>query len=147
MIGHMIGSQGHVPVSQNHVGKSSSLLFDYSLALGAGWVDLEVYRVIPSLGRVVRAKPVTLRDHKAVLQKKVQITVEELSKGLPTPFYEFVIHIHSLGFDQKPHYQYLRSVLLQCSGTKIDQPGKALLFAASPLLVWIAHPFLVTMCK
>ena len=75
-----------------------------------------------------------LGDHKAVLRKKAQITVEELCEGLPTPFYEFVIHIRSLGFDQKPDYQHLRSLLSQCSGTEIDQPGKAPLFAASPSL-------------
>jgi len=75
-----------------------------------------------------------LGDHKVVLWKKVQITVEELCEGLPTPFYKFVIHIRSLGFDQKPDYQHLCSVLLQCSGTEIDQPGKAPLFTASPSL-------------
>jgi len=76
----------------------------------------------------------TLGDHKAVLWKKVQITVEELCEGLPTPFYEFVIHIRLLGFNQKPDYQHLCSVLSQCSGTEIDQPSKAPLFAASPSL-------------
>jgi serine/threonine protein kinase len=72
------------------------------------------------------------RDHKAVLCKKTQITVEELCEGLPTPFCEFVIHVRSLGFDQKPDYQRLHSILLQCSGTGIDQPGKAPLFSALP---------------
>ena len=38
----------HVPVSQDHVGVSSSSLSGYSLALGLGWVDLGVSRVIPS---------------------------------------------------------------------------------------------------
>jgi len=75
-----------------------------------------------------------LRDHKAVLRKKTQITVEELCEGLPTPFYEFLIHIRSLGFNKNPDYQHLRSILLQCSGTEIDQPGKAPLFVASPSL-------------
>jgi len=76
-----------------------------------------------------------LGDHKAVLRKKTQITVEELCEGLPTPFYEFVTHIRSLGFDQKPDYQHLRSILSQCSGTEIDQPGKVPLFVASPSFV------------
>jgi len=35
VISHMFPSQGHVPVSQGHVGESLSLLFGYSLALGA----------------------------------------------------------------------------------------------------------------
>lgn len=73
-------------------------------------------------------------DHEAVLRKKMQITVEELCEGLPTPFYEFVNHIRSLGFDQKPDYQHLHSILSQCSATEIDQPGNAPLFAASPSL-------------
>jgi serine/threonine protein kinase len=75
-----------------------------------------------------------LGDPKAVLRKKTEITVEELCEGLPTPFYEFIIHIRSLGFDQKPDYQRLRSILSQCSGTEIDHSGKAPLFAASPSL-------------
>ena len=68
----------------------------------------------------------TLGDHKAVLRKKMQITVEELCEGLPTPFYKFLIHIHSLGFNKKPDYQHLHSILSQCSGTEIDQPSKEL---------------------
>jgi len=72
-----------------------------------------------------------LGNHKAVLWKKMQITVEELCEGLPTPFYEFLIHIHSLGLNKKPDYQQLCSILLQCSGTEIDQPSKAPLFVAS----------------
>ena len=34
MIGQVIASQGHMPVSQGYMGKSSSLPFGYSLALG-----------------------------------------------------------------------------------------------------------------
>lgn len=63
------------------------------------------------------------RDHKAVLQKKVSITAEELCEGLPPPFSKFVIYVRSLGFDEKPDYEYLHAVLLQCSQT--DQLGKA----------------------
>jgi hypothetical protein len=54
---------------------------------------------------------------KAVLRKKTSITVEELCDGLPTPFCKFVTHVHSLGFDEKPDYQLLHSILLQCSET------------------------------
>jgi serine/threonine protein kinase len=67
-------------------------------------------------------------DHKAVLQRKMQITVEELCEGLPAPFCQFVIHVRSLGFNQKPDYQHLRSILSRCSGTEIDQPGRPPLF-------------------
>ena len=60
---HVLLSQGHVPVSQSHVGRSLSLLFGYSLALGAGLVDLGLSRAIPSLGGVVRAKPTIVPAH------------------------------------------------------------------------------------
>ena len=48
VMGHMMFSWDHVPVSQDHVGVSSSLLFGYNLALGRGWVDLVVSRMLPS---------------------------------------------------------------------------------------------------
>ena len=48
MVGHVTDSQGHVPVSQDHMGEFSSSLFGCNLALGSGWVDLGLSRVIPS---------------------------------------------------------------------------------------------------
>ena len=48
VMGHMMSSWDHVPVSQDYVGVSLSSLSGYSLALGPGWVDLEVSRMIPS---------------------------------------------------------------------------------------------------
>ena len=48
MMSQVLPSQGHVPVSQGHVGESLSSLFGYSLALGADLVDLEVLCLIPS---------------------------------------------------------------------------------------------------
>jgi serine/threonine protein kinase len=69
----------------------------------------------------------TQSDKKAVLEKKLSITVEELCEGLPTPFYKFVGHVCSLGFDEKPDYQYLHSILSQCSQT---EPSKVLLSSA-----------------
>jgi hypothetical protein len=54
-------------------------------------------------------------DKKAVLRKKMTVTTEELCEGLPPPFSKFVVHVHSLGFNEKPDYQYLHSILLQCS--------------------------------
>ena len=53
-------------------------------------------------------------DHKAVLEKKTLITTEELCDSLPPPFSQFVIYVRSLGFDQKPDYKYLHTILLQC---------------------------------
>lgn len=62
----------------------------------------------------------------AVLRKKISITAEELCNGLPAPFCEFVTHIRSLGFEEKPDYQRLHSILLQCSDGEGDRCVKAL---------------------
>jgi len=70
------------------------------------------------------------RGHEAVLQKKKLIKVEELCDGLPAPFCEFVIHVHSLGFDKRPDYQHLQSILSQCSEAKINQASEAPPFSA-----------------
>ncbi|KAH9036108.1 hypothetical protein EDB85DRAFT_2143240 [Lactarius pseudohatsudake] len=51
---------------------------------------------------------------------------EELCEGLPTPFRKFVAYVRSLDFDTQPDYQYLHSILSQCSGGGTDHPGKAL---------------------
>ncbi|KAF8498784.1 kinase-like domain-containing protein [Russula emetica] len=64
-------------------------------------------------------------DEEVVLRKKTSITVEELCEGLPAPFCKFVTYVRSLGFDKKPDYQFLHSILLQCSETVTDQPIKA----------------------
>jgi serine/threonine protein kinase len=62
----------------------------------------------------------------AVLPRKTAITVEELCEGLPAPFCKFVTYVRSLGFDEKPDYQFLHSILLQCSETVNDQSIKVL---------------------
>ncbi|KAH9015681.1 hypothetical protein EDB84DRAFT_1277226, partial [Lactarius hengduanensis] len=67
-------------------------------------------------------------DQKAVLQKKKSVTAEELCEGLPTPFFNFVTYVHSLGFDEKPDYQYLHSILSRCLAAEADHPGEALPF-------------------
>ena len=48
MIYHVSPFQDHMPISQDHVGESSSLQFGYNLALGLGQVDLGFLRVILS---------------------------------------------------------------------------------------------------
>jgi hypothetical protein len=67
-----------------------------------------------------------------VLHKKSSIMAEELCKGLPTSFFKFVTYVHSLGFDKKPDYQYLYSVLSQCLETMSDLPIKVLPLHISP---------------
>ena len=71
-------------------------------------------------------------DEEAILRKKTSITAEELCEGLPAPFCKFVTHVRSLGFDQKPDYQYLHSILLQCSEVENNQPIKAPLLYSRP---------------
>jgi hypothetical protein len=68
----------------------------------------------------------------AVLYKKTSIMVEELCEGLPTPFCKFVTHVCSLSFDEKLDYQFLYSILLQCSETVTHQSIKALPLYTSP---------------
>ena len=60
--------------------------------------------------------------------------MEELCAGLPSPFSEFVTYVYSLGFDQKPDYQYLHSILLQCLQVEANQPVKASLIYLCPLV-------------
>ena len=74
-----------------------------------------------------------LSDQEAVLLKKLSTTSEELCAGLPTPFCKFIDHVRSLGFNEKPDYDYLYSILLECSQSETDLPGKALpLKSSSP---------------
>jgi serine/threonine protein kinase len=73
-------------------------------------------------------------DREAVLQKKKSVTAEELCEGLPTPFHKFVTYVRSLGFDAKPDYQYLHSIISQCSAAEADHPGETL---PSPALLHV----------
>jgi hypothetical protein len=67
----------------------------------------------------------TVSASKDILQKKKSITAEELCEGLPAPFCKFVDYVRSLGFDEKPDYQYLHSILSQCSETETNHHRKA----------------------
>ena len=53
-------------------------------------------------------------DQEKILHMKL-ITAGELCEGLPTPFCKFVSYVHSLGFNEKPDYQLLHSIISQCS--------------------------------
>ena len=91
--------------------------------------DLEslTYTIIYSaLGELPWTSNSTGNNEEAILCKKISITAEELCKGLPAPFCEFVTYVCSLGFKEKPNYQYLYSILLQCSETMTGQPIEAL---------------------
>ncbi|KAF8502035.1 hypothetical protein F5888DRAFT_1800543 [Russula emetica] len=91
-------------------------------------MDLEslAYTIIYSaLGELPWTSNSAGNDEEVVLRKKTSITVEELCEGLPAPFCKFITYVRSLGFDKKPDYQFLHSILLQCSETVTDQPIKA----------------------
>lgn len=93
--------------------------------------DLEsfVYTVIYSARGKLPWTTIPFRNQggEAVLQKKLSTTAEELCEGLPTSFLKFVSYIFSLGFDTKPDYQYLHSILSLCySAVETDCPSKAL---------------------
>jgi casein kinase 1 len=50
----------------------------------------------------------------AVLEMKTA-SAKTLCQGLPSPFIAFAQYVHSLGFGDKPQYDYLRTLLTQCS--------------------------------
>jgi len=52
--------------------------------------------------------------HDKVLKLKQMTMAKTLCKGLPQPFINFIQHIRSLSFEEKPDYQYLHSLLAQC---------------------------------
>ncbi|KAF8480673.1 kinase-like domain-containing protein [Russula emetica] len=83
--------------------------------------DLEslAYTIIYSaLGELPWTSNSTGNNEEVVLRKKTSITVEELCEGLPAPFCKFVTYVRSLGFDKKPDYQFLHSILLTVLGNR-----------------------------
>jgi hypothetical protein len=94
--------------------------------------DLEslMYTIIFSaLGELPWTNNSTGNNEEAILCKKISIPAEELCKGLPAPFCEFITYVHSLtslGFKEKLNYQYLYSILLWCLQTMTGQPVEVL---------------------
>jgi serine/threonine protein kinase len=99
--------------------------------------DLEslAYTIVCSArGNLPWTKLSCQNDKEAVLQSKLSTTVEKLCKGLPAPFCAFISYVCSLGFDEKPDYQYLQSILSQCIETETAQTIKKRLSSpCSPL--------------
>jgi len=50
----------------------------------------------------------------SVLEKKIASS-KTLCQGLPAPFVTFTQYIQLLSFDEKPQYDYLHALLMQCS--------------------------------
>jgi serine/threonine protein kinase len=61
-----------------------------------------------------------VEQYEAAVHKKKTASANRLCKGLPPPFVAFVQHIQSLDFDEKPQYNYLHSLLTQCSARPSD---------------------------
>ncbi|KAH8978574.1 kinase-like domain-containing protein, partial [Lactarius hatsudake] len=56
----------------------------------------------------------------SILKKKIAL-INTLCQGLPAPFLTFTKHIQLLGFDEKPQYDYLHSLLTQCSAHRSNE--------------------------
>jgi len=70
--------------------------------------------------------------HEEVLKLKQVATAKTLCKGLPQPFIKFFQYIRSLGFEDKPDYRYLHSLLAQCIESLNQTPPTT---RSEPLLV------------
>ena len=57
----------------------------------------------------------SIEKYKEVVLKKKTTLAKALCQGLPPPFVAFIQHIRSLSFDEKPQYDYLHTLLTQCS--------------------------------
>ena len=55
------------------------------------------------------------QQYEAVVLEKKTAMAETLCQGLPLPFVMFTQHIQLLGFDEKPQYDHLHTLLTQCS--------------------------------
>ena len=65
------------------------------------------------------------RNPKTVLAKKLGTPFNELCEGLPKHFCDFLLHVRQLGFEEKPDYQHLHSILTRCLENETDQPIEA----------------------
>ena len=118
----------HIPFTTNHSTVGTLTFTSINSQQGNSQSrrdDLEslAYTIIYSaLGDLPWMSDSVRKNKKAILRTKISITAEELCEGLPAPFSKFVTHVRSLGFDEKPDYQYLHSILLQCSESVTEQP-------------------------
>ena len=47
--------------------------------------------------------------------KKLSLTINDLCDGLPIQIRDFIAYSWNLGFEQKPDYNYLRNLLINCN--------------------------------
>ena len=90
--------------------------------------DLEslVYTIVFAACGELPWTTISTSNQEAVLQQKKLITAEKLCSGLPVHFCKFVHYVRTLDFDKKPDYQYLHSILSQCSETETNILGETL---------------------
>jgi serine/threonine protein kinase len=50
-----------------------------------------------------------------IKEVKMSVSLEKLCEGLPQCFREFISHVKSLGFYDKPNYNYLKKILIDAS--------------------------------
>lgn len=67
---------------------------------------------LPWQGIIIKGGPV--KQYEAAILKKQTTMAKMLCQGLPLLFVTFTQHIQSLGFDEKPWYNYLCTLLMQC---------------------------------
>ena len=63
-------------------------------------------------------------DSDSILEKKINTSLDELCKGLPKEFKEFIKYSRELEFEQEPDYNYLNKLLLNVgnkNGINIDK--------------------------
>src|SRR5258707_4443399 len=110
----------HLGVTQSRRDDLESLAY-VIVYLVKGWLPWQGITVHP--GQV---------HHDKVLRLKQATTAKTLCKGLPQLFIKFIQHIQSLSFEDKPDYQYLHSLLVQCILALNQMP---LITQTKPLLV------------
>jgi hypothetical protein len=75
-------------------------------------------------------------------RRSCQSQQKSYAKACLRPSVNSSVYVHSLGFDKKPDYQHLHSILLQCLAAETDHLDKALLsFAHSPVCADHTHAF------
>ena len=56
--------------------------------------------------------------YERIKEKKIQTTVETLCKGVPDEFAKYITYCKNLNFEEKPDYNYCRSLFRQLMTAK-----------------------------
>ena len=66
-----------------------------------------------------------MKKHKLVGRQKSEVSIDNLCKGLPSEFFKYMTYCRSLGFREKPNYDYLIEIF-KILNRKIIKKGTAL---------------------